>query len=138
MHLAADFNRPESVIEIETHFGALEEREQFHVSGRYAVLEKHAGMISAQRQPPLGWNAEEINLHPAPQLRVEAHLLDFAGDLDTAIAIRTGVLKDGVIHVQAGGGLVADSVPEMEYDECRNKAAAVLRAAAAASTMNPA
>ena len=64
--------------------------------------------------------------------------LDFAGDLDTAIAIRTGVLKDGVIHVQAGGGLVADSVPEMEYDECRNKAAAVLRAAAAASTMNPA
>ena len=38
--------------------------------------------------------------------------LDFAGDLDTAIAIRTGVIKDGVAHVQAGAGLVADSVPE--------------------------
>ena len=64
--------------------------------------------------------------------------LDFAGDLDTAIAIRTGVIKDGVVHVQAGGGLVADSVPATEYEECRNKAAAVLRAAAMAATMRPA
>jgi anthranilate synthase component 1 len=64
--------------------------------------------------------------------------LDFAGDLDTAIAIRTGVIKDGVVHVQAGAGLVADSVPETEYDECRNKAAAVLRAVAMAATMRPA
>ena len=58
--------------------------------------------------------------------------LDFAGDLDTAIAIRTAVIKDGVAHVQAGGGLVADSVPETEDQECRNKAAAVLRAVAMA------
>jgi anthranilate synthase component I len=64
--------------------------------------------------------------------------LDFAGDLDTAIAIRTGVIKDGVVHVQAGGGLVADSVPETEYEECHNKAAAVLRAVAMAATMRPA
>jgi anthranilate synthase component 1 len=64
--------------------------------------------------------------------------LDFAGDLDTAIAIRTGVIKDGVVHVQAGAGLVADSVPETEYDECRHKAAAVLRAVAMAATMRPA
>ena len=64
--------------------------------------------------------------------------LDFAGDLDTAIAIRTGVIKDGVAYVQAGGGLVADSVPETEDQECRNKAAAVLRAVAMASTMRPA
>jgi anthranilate synthase component 1 len=64
--------------------------------------------------------------------------LDFAGDLDTAIAIRTGVIKDGVAHVQAGGGLVADSVPESEDQECRNKAAAVLRAVAMAATMRPA
>jgi anthranilate synthase component 1 len=61
--------------------------------------------------------------------------LDFAGDLDTAIAIRTAVVKDGVAHVQAGAGLVADSVPETEHEECRNKAAAVLRAVAMASTM---
>jgi anthranilate synthase component 1 len=64
--------------------------------------------------------------------------LDFAGDLDTAIAIRTGVIKDGVVHVQAGAGLVADSVPDTEYDECRHKAAAVLRAVAMAATMRPA
>ncbi len=64
--------------------------------------------------------------------------LDFAGDLDTAIAIRTAVIKDGVAHVQAGGGLVADSVPVTEDQECRNKAAAVLRAVAMASTMRPA
>jgi anthranilate synthase component 1 len=64
--------------------------------------------------------------------------LDFAGDLDTAIAIRTGVIKDGVAHVQAGGGLVADSVPELEDQECRNKAAAVLRAVAMAATMRAA
>jgi anthranilate synthase component 1 len=61
--------------------------------------------------------------------------LDFAGDLDTAIAIRTAVIVDGVAHVQAGAGLVADSVPESEFAECGNKAAAVLRAVAMASTM---
>ncbi len=62
--------------------------------------------------------------------------LDFAGDVDTAIAIRTAVLKDGVAHVQAGAGLVADSVPAREDEECRNKAAAVLRAVAVANTMH--
>jgi anthranilate synthase component 1 len=64
--------------------------------------------------------------------------LDFAGDLDAAIAIRTAVIKDGVAHVQSGAGLVADSVGETEYDECRHKAAAVLRAVAMAATMRPA
>ena len=64
--------------------------------------------------------------------------LDFAGDLDTAIAIRTAVIVDGVAHVQAGAGLVADSVPESEFAECGAKAAAVLRAVAMASTMRSA
>jgi anthranilate synthase component 1 len=63
--------------------------------------------------------------------------LDFAGDLDTAIAIRTAVIKDGVAHVQAGAGLVADSDPATEDTECRNKAAAVLRAIATAARMEP-
>ncbi|NJP67043.1 anthranilate synthase component I [Streptomyces spiramenti] len=54
--------------------------------------------------------------------------LDFAGNADTAIAIRTAVLRDGVAHVQAGAGIVADSDPAAEDAECRNKAAAVLRA----------
>ncbi|MDE9366017.1 anthranilate synthase component I [Luteipulveratus sp. YIM 133132] len=61
--------------------------------------------------------------------------LDFAGDLDMAIAIRTAVLKDGVAHVQAGAGIVADSVPETEYQETISKAAAALRAVSTATGM---
>jgi anthranilate synthase component 1 len=61
--------------------------------------------------------------------------LDFAGDLDTAIAIRTAVITDGVAHVQAGAGIVADSVPQMEYEETQHKAAAVIRAVQAARGM---
>ena len=51
------------------------------------------------------------------------------GSMDTCIALRTAVIKDGVLHVQAGAGVVADSVPEAEHQECRNKARALLRAA---------
>jgi anthranilate synthase component 1 len=61
--------------------------------------------------------------------------LDFAGDMDTAIAIRTAVLRDGVAYVQAGAGVVADSEPASEDAECRAKAAAVLRAIALAETL---
>jgi anthranilate synthase component I len=59
--------------------------------------------------------------------------LDFAGDLDMAIAIRTAVIKDGRAYVQAGGGIVADSVPQLEREESINKAAAALRAVATAA-----
>jgi anthranilate synthase component 1 len=62
----------------------------------------------------------------------------FSGDLDTAIAIRTALLRDGIAYVQAGAGIVADSDPAAEDAECRNKAAAVLRAIAAAETLRPA
>ncbi|WP_374513065.1 anthranilate synthase component I [Niveibacterium sp.] len=55
--------------------------------------------------------------------------LGFDGELDVAIAIRTAVLKDGQLHVQAGAGIVADSNPESEWQETQNKARAVLRAA---------
>jgi anthranilate synthase component 1 len=61
--------------------------------------------------------------------------VDFTGNLDTCIAIRTAVIKDGIAHVQAGAGIVADSIPESEDEECRNKAAAVLGAIAAANTL---
>lgn len=61
--------------------------------------------------------------------------LDFSGDADTAIAIRTAVVKGGTAYVQAGGGVVADSDPEAEDVESRNKALAVLAAVAAADTM---
>jgi len=55
--------------------------------------------------------------------------LGFNGDMDVAIAIRTGVIKNNRLYVQAGAGIVADSVPESEWMETQNKARAVLRAA---------
>ncbi len=56
--------------------------------------------------------------------------ISWAGDMDTAIAIRTAVIKDGRLYVQAGGGVVADSVPRLEWKETHNKARAMFRAAA--------
>jgi len=61
--------------------------------------------------------------------------LDFAGDLDAGIAIRTVLRRDGVAYVQAGAGIVADSDGPTEDAECRNKAAAVLTAIRAAETL---
>lgn len=61
--------------------------------------------------------------------------VDFAGDLDTAIAIRTALIREGVAHVQAGAGVVADSDPTAEDAECRAKAAALLRAIAIAGSL---
>ncbi len=55
--------------------------------------------------------------------------LSFGGEMDLAIAIRTGVIKDGMLYAQAAAGVVADSIPEMEWQETENKARAVLRAA---------
>ena len=54
--------------------------------------------------------------------------LSYAGDLDTCICIRTVVVKDGIAHVQAGGGTVADAKPDYEYEESRAKARGVVRA----------
>ena len=51
------------------------------------------------------------------------------GDMDTCIALRTAVIKDGIMHVQAGGGIVADSDPDKEFRESSNKARALLRSA---------
>jgi len=55
--------------------------------------------------------------------------LSFAGDMDIAIAIRTGIVKDNTLYVQAAAGVVADSVPEMEWRETEHKARALIRAA---------
>ena len=52
-----------------------------------------------------------------------------AGDLDTCIALRTAIVKDQNMHVQAGAGIVYDSDPEAEYEETQNKARALIRAA---------
>lgn len=58
--------------------------------------------------------------------------LSWSGNMDTAIAIRTAVIKDGQLHIQAGGGIVADSVPAAEWEETLNKRRAVFRAVAMA------
>ena len=63
---------------------------------------------------------------------------DFAGNMDMAIAIRTAMIRDGRASVQAGAGIVADSVPELEYQESRNKAAAAVRAVQIASRLRDA
>lgn len=61
--------------------------------------------------------------------------VDFCGNLDMAIAIRTAFIQDGVAHVQAGAGIVADSDPASEFQECANKAGAVLSAIAVAESL---
>lgn len=58
--------------------------------------------------------------------------LSWSGNMDTAIAIRTAVIKDNTLHIQAGAGIVYDSVPEMEWQETMNKARVVFRAVAMA------
>ncbi len=63
--------------------------------------------------------------------------LDFAGDADTAITIRTALVAGGVARVQAGAGVVADSVPANEDAECQGKAAAVISAVGSAATLRP-
>ena len=54
--------------------------------------------------------------------------LGFNGDMDVAIAIRTAVIKDNILYVQAGAGIVSDSIPQKEWEETQNKAKAILRA----------
>jgi anthranilate synthase component 1 len=62
--------------------------------------------------------------------------LDFSGNLDVCIAIRTAVKKDNKVYVQAGAGIVADSIPEQEYEECANKAGAIIEAIKKASEVD--
>lgn len=62
--------------------------------------------------------------------------IDFSGNMDTCIAIRMAVKKCGKVYVQAGGGIVADSVPEKEYEESANKAMAVMNAVSRASEVD--
>jgi anthranilate synthase component 1 len=64
--------------------------------------------------------------------------LDFSGNLDSCIGLRTLVAKNGQVHIQAGGGVVADSVPEREYQESVNKARALVIAVEMAHRARPA
>jgi len=71
---------------------------------------------------------DEIEPHKRGPYAGAVGYIDFTGNMDTCIALRTLVIQDGVIHAQAGAGIVADSVPEMEYKETLNKARALLKA----------
>jgi anthranilate synthase component 1 len=62
--------------------------------------------------------------------------IDFTGNMDTCIAIRMAVKKNGKVYIQAGGGIVADSIPEKEYEESEQKAKAVMEAILRASEVN--
>jgi anthranilate synthase component 1 len=96
-----------------------------------------AGTLSGAPKPRAMEIIEEIEPRRRGLYGGAVGYLDFAGDLDACIAIRTVLLRDGVAYVQAGAGIVADSDPDTEDAECRNKAAAVLTAIRAAETMRP-
>jgi anthranilate synthase component 1 len=103
------------------------------VDALYAVFP--AGTLSGAPKP----RAMEIieNLEPSRRGIYGGAIgyVDFTGNLDTCIAIRTAVIKEKIAYVQAGAGIVADSIPESENEECLNKAAAVLGAIAAANAL---
>jgi anthranilate synthase component 1 len=94
-----------------------------------------AGTLSGAPKPRAMALIEEIEPRRRGLYGGAVGYLDFAGDLDACIAIRTVLLRDGVAYVQAGAGIVADSDPAAEDAECRNKAAAVLTAVRAAETL---
>ncbi|HWC83058.1 MAG TPA: anthranilate synthase component I [Pseudonocardiaceae bacterium] len=94
-----------------------------------------AGTLSGAPKPRAMEIIEELEPTRRGQYGGVVGYLDFAGDADTAIAIRTALIRDGVAYVQAGGGIVADSDPVAEDNETLNKARAVLSAIAAAQTI---
>jgi anthranilate synthase component 1 len=77
---------------------------------------------------------DEIEPHKRGPYGGAVGYIDFTGNMDTCIALRTLVMHDGVIYVQAGAGIVADSVPKLEYKETLNKARALLKAIHIAET----
>jgi anthranilate synthase component 1 len=97
-----------------------------------------AGTVSGAPKPRAMEIIEELEPHRRNLYAGTVGYLDAGGDMDMAIAIRTAVLHAGSAYVQAGAGIVADSDPAAEQAECENKAAAVLRAVAAAGTLRPA
>ncbi len=97
-----------------------------------------AGTVSGAPKPRAMEVIEELEPHRRNLYAGTVGYFGASGDMDMAIAIRTAVLHRGTAYVQAGAGIVADSDPALEQAECENKAAAVLRAVAAAGTLRPA
>ena len=97
-----------------------------------------AGTLSGAPKPRALRIIDEVEPHRRGIYGGVVGYLDFAGDMDMAIAIRSALLREGTAYVQAGGGIVADSVLEAEALETVNKAAAPLRAALTAAGLRPA
>ena len=94
-----------------------------------------AGTLSGAPKPRAMEIIEENEINQRGIYGGTIGYLDFMGNIDTCIAIRTAVIKGGTAYVQAGAGIVADSNPELENQECINKAAAVLGAIASANAI---
>ena len=87
-----------------------------------------AGTVSGAPKVRAMQIIDELEPHRRGPYAGAVGYLDFAGDMDTCIALRTVVVADGKAYVQAGAGIVADSVPETEYQETLNKARGLLKA----------
>ncbi len=87
-----------------------------------------AGTISGAPKIRACQIIEELESEPRGIYGGALGYIDFTGNMDTCIAIRMAVKKNDTVYVQAGGGIVADSVPEKEYEESGNKAGAVIQA----------
>lgn len=94
-----------------------------------------AGTLSGDPKPRALAVIDELETHSRGVYGGVVGYFGLGGDADLAIAIRTATIREGIATVQAGGGIVQASVPEMEDQECRNKAAAPLRAVAIANTL---
>ena len=128
-------------VEVEEYMTVLRYSHVMHIGStvRGEISEKHTGLDAVDAVLPAG------TLSGAPKIRAMEIInelennkrgiyggaigyIDFTGNLDTCIAIRTAYKKNGKVFVRSGAGIVADSVPENEYKECINKAKAVMNA----------
>jgi anthranilate synthase component 1 len=87
-----------------------------------------AGTVSGAPKVRAMQVIDELEPHRRGPYAGAVGYIDFAGNMDTCIALRTIVIQDGVAYVQVGAGIVADSVPECEYEETLNKARGLLKA----------
>lgn len=111
------------------------DRSKSAVEALYAVFP--AGTLSGAPKPRAMEIIEELEPSRRGIYGGAIGYIDFTGNLDTCIAIRTAVINGKKAYVQAGAGIVADSNPISEYEECLNKAAAVLGAIGAANSLVP-
>jgi anthranilate synthase component I len=87
-----------------------------------------AGTVSGAPKVRAMQIIDEVEPHKRGPYGGAVGYIDFTGNMDTCIALRTLVIRDGIVDIQAGAGIVADSQPEMEYQETLNKARAMLKA----------